>query len=80
MKVLLTQSNSHFERTQQTIEFNQQWKSLLLNLENSIELYDKQIKSIQHEDNSLIDLDTIQVNRFLFQKTNKQTQIVLESQ
>ncbi len=60
--VLLGQCNSQLERAQQAVHFNQQWENLLSIVHVSFEIYQKQLIEIRQEQNSLIHLNTIQVN------------------
>lgn len=70
--VLLGQCNSQLERAQQAVDFNQQWEDLLSIVYTSFETYQKQLNGIRQEQNSLIHLDTIQVNQ-LFSHTYHRT-------
>ncbi|CAF3967665.1 unnamed protein product, partial [Rotaria sp. Silwood1] len=58
--VLLGQCNSQLERTQQTVNFNQQWQSLVSIIHTLFETYQQQLIEIRQEQKSLIHLDTIQ--------------------
>jgi hypothetical protein len=62
--VLLGQCNSQLERVQQAVQFNQQWENLLNTVQRAFEIYQNQLIEIRQEQNSLINLDTIQVMFF----------------
>lgn len=60
--VLLRQCESQLERAQQSMNFSQQWNSLLASVQQSFEQYRRQLMNIRQEQTVLIHFDTIQVS------------------